>query len=194
MVMVKKCGSAANQADLFAIAESCAAEYRKGNDLVVVLSAMENHTEELIAQAKAINPNPSAREMDMLLSVGAQMSAAFLAMALETMEIPAVSLNAFQAKIHTTEVHGNAAITQIEPDRILAELEQKKIVIVTGAQGMDAQQNITTLGKAGADATAVALAAALQADVCELYTVAEEPDGQAAHTPCLYKKRKRQIA
>lgn len=161
MVIVKNCGSAAEQADIFEMAKHCAAEYRKGNDVVVVVSAMGNHTEELLMQAKAIHPNPSARELDMLLSVGAQMSAAFLAMALETMDIPAISLNGFQAKIHTTAVHGNAKITQIETDRILAELAQKKIVIVTGAQGVDAEQNITTLGRAGADATAAALQATL---------------------------------
>lgn len=172
MLIVKKFGgtSVANKERIFNVAKRCLDDYNKGNDVVVVLSAMGKHTDELIAQAKAINPNPSEREMDMLLSIGEQMSVAFMAMALEAMGIPAVSLNAFQAKIHTTNVHGNAKITNIETDRILDELKQRKIVIVTGFQGITENNDITTLGRGGSDTTAVALAAALNADACEIYT------------------------
>lgn len=172
MLIVKKFGgtSVANKECIFHVAKRCLDDYNKGNDVVVVLSAMGKHTDELIAQAKAINPNPSEREMDMLLSIGEQMSVAFMAMALEAMGIPAVSLNAFQAKIHTTNVHGNAKITNIETDRILDELKQRKIVIVTGFQGITENNDITTLGRGGSDTTAVALAAALNADACEIYT------------------------
>ena len=172
MLIVKKFGgtSVANKERIFNVAKRCLDDYNKGNDVVVVLSAMGKHTDELIAQAKAINPNPSEREMDMLLSLGEQMSVAFMAMALEAMGIPAVSLNAFQAKIHTTNVHGNAKITNIETDRIMDELKQRKIVIVTGFQGITENNDITTLGRGGSDTTAVALAAALNADACEIYT------------------------
>ena len=172
MLIVKKFGgtSVANKERIFNVAKRCMEDYNKGNDVVVVLSAMGKHTDELIAQAKAINPNPSEREMDMLLSIGEQMSVAFMAMALEAMGVPAVSLNAQQAKIHTTNVHGNAKITNIETDRIMDELKQRKIVIVTGFQGIAENNDITTLGRGGSDTTAVALAAALHADACEIYT------------------------
>ena len=172
MLIVKKFGgtSVANKERIFNVAKRCLEDYNKGNDVVVVLSAMGKHTDELIAQAKAINPNPSEREMDMLLSIGEQMSVAFMAMALEAMGVPAVSLNAYQAKIHTTNVHGNAKITNIETNRIMDELKQRKIVIVTGFQGITENNDITTLGRGGSDTTAVALAAALHADACEIYT------------------------
>lgn len=172
MLIVKKFGgtSVADKERIFNVAKRCLEDYNNGHDVVVVLSAMGKHTDELIAQAKAINPNPSQREMDMLLSIGEQMSVAFMAMAFETMDVPAVSLNAYQAKIHTTNVHGNAKITNIETDRIMDELKQRKIVIVTGFQGITENNDITTLGRGGSDTTAVALAAALDADACEIYT------------------------
>ncbi|MBR2851034.1 MAG: aspartate kinase, partial [Anaerotignum sp.] len=172
MLIVKKFGgtSVADKEHIFNVAKRCLEDYNKGHDVVVVLSAMGKHTDELIAQAKAINPEPSEREMDMLLSIGEQMSVAFMAMAFETMDISAVSLNAYQAKIHTTKEHGNAKITNIETDRIFNELEQRKIVIVTGFQGIAENNDITTLGRGGSDTTAVALAAALGADACEIYT------------------------
>ena len=172
MLIVKKFGgtSVADKEHIFNAARRCLEDYHKGNDVVVVLSAMGKHTDELIAQAKIINPNPSEREMDMLLSIGEQMSVAFMAMAFEAMDIPAVSLNAYQAKIHTTNEYGNAKITGIETDRIFNELEQRKIVIVTGFQGIAENNDITTLGRGGSDTTAVALAAALHADKCEIFT------------------------
>ena len=141
-----------------------------GNDEVVVLSAMGKMTDELIAMAKDINPNPPKREMDMLLTTGEQTSVAMMAMAMHSMGIPAVSLNAFQVAMHTTHAYSNARIKRIDTDRIFNELEQRKIVIVTGFQGVDRYDNYTTLGRGGSDTTAVALAAALNADACEIYT------------------------
>ena len=172
MLIVKKFGgtSVANRERILHVAKRCKKEYEKGNDVVVVLSAMGDVTDRLIDKAKEINETPSEREMDMLFTIGEQMSVALMAMALEGLGVPAVSLNAFQAKIHTTSVHGDAKITHIETERIREELAQKKIVIVTGFQGIDENDDYTTLGRGGSDTTAVALAAALQADACEIYT------------------------
>lgn len=172
MLIVKKFGgtSVANKERIFHVAKRCAEEYKKGNDVVVVLSAMGKYTDELVDMARDINENPSEREMDMLFTIGEQMSVALMAMAFHKLGLPAVSLNAFQVKMHTTSVHGNAKITNIETERIRAELAQKNIVIVTGFQGIDENNDYTTLGRGGSDTTAVALAAALQADACEIYT------------------------
>ena len=139
MLIVKKFGgtSVANRERILHVAKRCKKEYEKGNDVVVVLSAMGDVTDRLIDKAKEINETPSEREMDMLFTIGEQMSVALMAMALEGLGVPAVSLNAFQAKIHTTSVHGDAKITHIETERIREELAQKKIVIVTGFQGID---------------------------------------------------------
>ena len=131
-------------------------------------------TDELIAKAKEINPNPSRREMDMLLTTGEQTSVSLMAMAMDSLGVPAVSLNAFQVAMHTTSVYSNARIKRIDTDRIMNELEQRKIVIVTGFQGVDQFDNYTTLGRGGSDTTAVALAAALHADACEIYTDVDE--------------------
>lgn len=172
MLIVKKIGSTliADNEGILRMAKECAETYQKGNDMVIVVSAMGKYMDTLLDMAHEITPNPSARELDMLLAAGAQMSAALLSMALETMEIPAVSLNAQQVKIHTTDRHGDAHITQIETDRIQAELAARKIVIVTGSQGVDEKNDLTTLGKNGTEATAIALAAVLDADACEIDT------------------------
>lgn len=172
MLIVKKFGgtSVANRERILHVAKRCKKEYEKGNDVVVVLSAMGDVTDQLIDKAKEINETPSEREMDMLFTIGEQMSVALMAMALEGLGVPAVSLNAFQAKIHTTSVHGDAKITHIETERIREELAQKKIVIVTGFQGINENDDYTTLGRGGSDTTAVALAAVLHADACEIYT------------------------
>lgn len=172
MLIVKKFGgtSVGNKERILNVAKRCIEEYQKGNDVVVVLSAMGKMTDELIAMAKDINPNPPKREMDMLLTTGEQTSVAMMAMAMHSMGIPAVSLNAFQVAMHTTHAYSNARIKRIDTDRILNELEQRKIVIVTGFQGVDRYDNYTTLGRGGSDTTAVALAAALNADACEIYT------------------------
>ncbi len=172
MLIVKKFGgtSVGNRERIFNVARRCAEEYNDGNDVVVVLSAMGKSTDELIELARSITDSPSKREMDMLLSTGEQVSVALLAMALGSMRIPAVSLNAYQVAMHTTHRYGNARIKRIDTDRILNEIEQRKIVIVTGFQGIDKFDNITTLGRGGSDTTAVALAAALHADACEIFT------------------------
>ena len=172
MLIVKKFGgtSVGNKERILNVAKRCIEEYQKGNDVVVVLSAMGKMTDELIAMAKDINPNPPKREMDMLLTTGEQTSVAMMAMAMHSMGIPAVSLNAFQVAMHTTHAYSNARIKRIDTDRIFNELEQRKIVIVTGFQGVDRYDNYTTLGRGGSDTTAVALAAALNAVACEIYT------------------------
>ncbi len=172
MLVVKKFGgtSVGNKERIINVAKRCIEDYQKGNDVVVVLSAMGKMTDELIAKAKEINPNPSRREMDMLLTTGEQTSVSLMAMAMDALGVPAVSLNAFQVAMHTTSVYSNARIKRIDTDRIFNELEQRKIVIVTGFQGVDRFDNYTTLGRGGSDTTAVALAAALHADACEIYT------------------------
>ena len=171
MLIVKKFGgtSVANKERIFNVANRCIEEYRKGNDVVVVLSAMGKYTDELITMAKDVNEKPPKREMDMLFTIGEQMSVALMAMAMDKLGVPAVSLNAFQVSMHTTSSHGNARLKRIDTERIRRELDSKKIVIVTGFQGVD-NDDYTTLGRGGSDTTAVALAAALHADACEIYT------------------------
>ena len=172
MLIVKKFGgtSVANKERIFNVAKRCIEEYQKGNDVVVVLSAMGKYTDELITMAKDINENPPKREMDMLFTIGEQMSVALMGMAMNKLGVPAVSLNAFQVAMHTTSVYGNARLKRIDTERIKNELEQRKIVIVTGFQGVNKYDDYTTLGRGGSDTTAVALAAALHADACEIYT------------------------
>lgn len=150
-------------------AKHCAEEYRKGNAVVVVVSAMGEHMEELLTQAKVLNPNPSERELAQLLAIGEQMSAALLAMAVEELEIPAVSLNAFQMELQTEGESEAAVVKSIDVTRIREELEQKKIVIVTGAQGVRENKDCTRLA-GGAEETALLLAEVLEADACEFYT------------------------
>lgn len=175
MLVVKKFGgtSVANKERIFNVANRCIEDYKKGNDVVIVLSAMGKYTDELIEKAKDINPNPPKREMDMLFTIGEQMSVALMAMAMDKLGVPSVSLNAFQVSMHTTSVYGNARLKRIDSERIRNELEQRKIVIVTGFQGIDKYDNYTTLGRGGSDTTAVALAAALNADSCEIFTDVE---------------------
>ena len=172
MLIVKKFGgtSVGDKERIFNVARRCVEEYRKGNDVIVVLSAMGKTTDELIAKAMDISPNPPKREMDMLLTTGEQVSAALMAMAIDSMGVPAVSLNGFQVAMHTTRVYGNARLKRVDTDRIMHELEIRRIVIVTGFQGVNKYDNYTTLGRGGSDTSAVALAAALHADACEIYT------------------------
>ena len=144
--------------------------YKAGNQVVVVLSAQGDTTDDLIEKAKEINPEGSNREMDMLLSTGEQISVALCAMAIEALGYPVVSLTGWQAGILTDTAAKNARIKKIDTERLEAELDQKRIVIVTGFQGVDRNQNITTLGRGGSDTSAVALAAALEADLCQIYT------------------------
>ena len=144
--------------------------YKAGNQVVVVLSAQGDTTDDLIEKAKEINPEGSNREMDMLLSTGEQISVALCAMAIEALGYPVVSLTGWQAGILTDTAAKNARNKKIDTERLEAELDQKRIVIVTGFQGVDRNQNITTLGRGGSDTSAVALAAALEADLCQIYT------------------------
>ena len=172
MLIVKKFGgsSVADRECLFRVAERCIEEYRKGNDVIVVLSAMGDTTDELIEKAKLITAEPSKREMDMLLTTGEQVSASLLAMAVNSLGVPAVSLNAFQVRMHCTSAYGNARFKRVESERIRHELDSKKIVVVTGFQGVNKYEDYATLGRGGSDTTAVAIAAALHADACEIYT------------------------
>lgn len=175
MLIVKKFGgsSVADKERVFNVANRIIEDYKKGNDVVVVLSAQGKTTDQLIAKSKEINPNPSRREMDMLLVTGEQISVSLMAMALEVLGVPSVSLNAFQVSMHTSSVYSNSRIKRIDTERIRTELENKKIVIVTGFQGVNKYDDYTTLGRGGSDTTAVALAAALHADACEIYTDVE---------------------
>ncbi|CBK82813.1 aspartate kinase, monofunctional class [Coprococcus sp. ART55/1] len=172
MLIVKKFGgtSVGNTERIFNVAKRCIEDWQRGNDVVVVLSAMGKYTDELIDMAKQVNENPPKREMDMLFTLGEQMSVSLMAMAMNSLKVPAISLNAFQVAMHTTSVYGNARLKRIDVERIRHELEQRKIVIVTGFQGINKYDDYTTLGRGGSDTTAVALAAALNADACEIYT------------------------
>lgn len=172
MLIVKKFGgsSVANKDRIFNVARRCMEDYKKGHGVVVVLSAMGDTTDELLTLAKSINPEASKREMDMLLTTGEQVSVSLMAMALQAMGVPAVSLNAYQAKMNCTSRYSNARFKRINTERIENELEAKKIVIVTGFQGVNKHDDYVTLGRGGSDTTAVALAAALHADKCEIFT------------------------
>ena len=172
MLIVKKFGgsSVANRERILNVARRCMEDYKKGHDVVVVLSAMGNTTDELVSLAKSINPEASKREMDMLLTTGEQVSVALMAMALQSMDIPAISMNAFQVTMSGTSRYSNARFKRIDTERIENELEAKKIVIVTGFQAVNKHGDYVTLGRGGSDTTAVALAAALHADKCEIYT------------------------
>lgn len=172
MLVVKKFGgsSVASTERIFNVARRCVEDYQKGKQVVVVLSAMGKTTDELIKKALEINPHPPKRELDMLLVTGEQVSVSLMAMAMNALGIPAVSLNAAQACMRTTSAYGNARLKRIDTDRIRHELEARKIVIITGFQGINRYDDMTTLGRGGSDTTAVALAAALHADTCEIYT------------------------
>ena len=144
--------------------------YRAGNQVMVVLSAQGDTTDDLIEKAREINPKASKREMDMLLSTGEQISIALCAMALEDMGLPVVSLAAWQVGIQTTSAYSDARIKKIDPERIQRELDKNKIVLVAGFQGVNRFGDVTTLGRGGSDTSAVALAAAFGADLCQIYT------------------------
>ncbi len=172
MLIVKKFGgsSVADKERIFHVAKRCAKDYREGNQLIIVLSAMGKTTDGLIEKAHEIDPNPPKRELDMLLTTGEQVSVALMAMAFHVLGIPAVSLNAAQVAMHTTSVYGAAKLKRIDTERIRHELDSRRVVIITGFQGVNKYEDLTTLGRGGSDTTAVALAAALHADACEIYT------------------------
>jgi aspartate kinase len=190
MLVVKKFGgtSVAYKERIYNVANRCIRDYQEGKDVVVVLSAMGKQTDVLISMAKDINPNPSKREMDMLLTTGEQTSVALMAMAINALGVPAVSLNAYQVVMHTTSTYSNARLKRIDTERIRHELDQRKIVIVTGFQGVNKYDDYTTLGRGGSDTTAVALAAALHADSCEIFT---DVDGVYTADPRIVKKAKK---
>ena len=150
MLIVKKFGgtSVANKERIFNVANRCIEEYRKGNDVVVVLSAMGKYTDELITMARDVNEKPPKREMDMLFTIGEQMSVALMAMAMDKLGVPAVSLNAFQVSMHTTSSHGNARLKRIDTERIRRELDSKKIVIVTASRELTSMMIIRLLEEA----------------------------------------------
>ncbi len=190
MLIVKKFGgtSVANAERIRNAAKRIVDEYDRGNKVVVVLSAQGDTTDELIEKAKEINPKYSKREMDMLLATGEQQSVALMAMAIHAMGYPAISLNATQCDISATSTYGNARIKSINTSRIKAELDKKNIVIITGFQGLNKYGDITTLGRGGSDTSAVALAATLKADLCEIFT---DVDGVYTGDPRIIKNAKK---
>lgn len=171
-LIVQKFGgsSVADPEKVRRVAGIIAESYNAGNDVVVVLSAQGKTTDKLIAMAKEYNPNPSKREMDMLLSTGEQQSVALCAMTLQAMGIPAVSLTGWQVDFKTNSNYSNAAIKSVGQERIRRELDARRVVLVTGFQGVNKYDDITTLGRGGSDTSAVAIAAAMHADLCQIYT------------------------
>ncbi len=171
-LIVQKFGgtSVANAGCIRNVARIITDTYKKGNDVVVVLSAQGDTTDDLIEKAAELNSNASKREMDMLLSTGEQVSIALCAMAIEAMGVQVISLTGWQAGMKTSSAYGNARIKHINTERIQTELDRRKIVIVAGFQGINKYDDITTLGRGGSDTSAVALAASLHADLCQIYT------------------------
>ena len=189
-LIVQKYGgtSIANLDRIRNVAKRAIKVYNAGNDVVVVLSAMAGETNRLMELAGEIADDPSKRELDVLLATGEQTTVSLLCIMLESMGCPAISLLGYQAEIVTNEAFGRARIVEIRADRIKELLGQRKIVAVAGFQGRDQQGNITTLGRGGSDASAVALAAALKADVCEIYT---DVDGVYTTDPNMCKKARK---
>ena len=172
-LIVKKFGgsSVANAERVFNVANRIIEDYKKGNDVIVVVSAQGDTTDDLIDKAKEINPNgPSKREMDMLLSAGEQISIALLAMAIEKLGCPVKSLLGWQAGFQTDSHHTIARIKKVDTERLRNEIAKKNIVIVAGFQGINKYDDITTLGRGGSDTSAVAIAASMKADLCQIYT------------------------
>ena len=171
-ILVQKYGgSSLSDLDrLKSVAEKIVAARERGHNLVVVVSAMGDTTDDLLEMAKALSPNPSRRELDMLLSVGERISMALMSIAIQSHGHEAVSLTGSQCGIITTHSHSNARIMDVRPFRVQDELAQDRIVIVAGYQGASYRRDVTTLGRGGSDTTAVALAAALDAEACEIYS------------------------
>ncbi len=185
-IIVQKFGgsSVANAERIFRVAKRVGETYDAGNQVVVVVSAMGDTTDDLIALASQITSNPSAREMDMLLSTGEQQSISLLAMALMEMGYSVASLTGWQAGYHTDGVYSRSRIQYIEPSRVLREIGHGNIVVVAGFQGISQDGDITTLGRGGSDTSAVAMAIALKADVCEIFT---DVDGVYTADPRIVK-------
>ncbi len=174
-IIVQKFGgtSVADTDKIKNVAKVVIKEKQNGNDVVVVVSAMGHTTDHLVKMAKALSPNPSGREMDMLLSTGEGVSIALLAMALQAEGYDAVSFNAMQVGILTENIHSKARIIDIKTDKLRKNLDEGKIIVVAGFQGVTEDGEITTLGRGGSDTSAVALAAALNAERCDIYTDVE---------------------
>ncbi len=189
-LIVQKFGgtSVANAERLRNVARIITETYKAGNDVVAVLSAQGDTTDELLEKAAEINPRASKREMDMLLSTGEQVSIALCAMAIEAMGYPVISLTGWQVGMKTNRNYGDARITRIDKDRIVSELGQRRIVLVAGFQGINRFDDVTTLGRGGSDTSAVALAAVLHADLCQIYT---DVDGVYTADPRLVKDAKK---
>jgi len=185
-IVVQKFGgsSVADASRMRRVAGRVAAEYDKGNQVAVIVSAMGDTTDDLIALAKQVTNSPSDREMDMFLSTGEQQSASLLAMTLAEMGYQALSLNGSQAGYHTDGRYAKAKILSIDSSRVKKELNDGKIVVITGFQGIDQNGNINTLGRGGSDTSAVAMAVALDADVCEIFT---DVDGVYTADPRIVK-------
>ena len=190
MLVVKKFGgtSVANKERIYNVAKRCIEDYKKGNQVIVVLSAMGDSTDELLEKAYDINPEAPKRELDMLLTTGEQVSVSLMAMAMNALGVPAVSLNAFQVMMYSTSTYSNARFKRVDTDRIRHELESGKIVIVTGFQAVNKYDDFTTLGRGGSDTTAVALASVLHADICEIYT---DVDGVYTADPRVVKNARK---
>ena len=171
-LIVQKFGgsSVADSARILNAAKIITETYKNGNNVVVVVSAQGDTTDDLIAKASEVNPKSPKRELDMLLSCGEQISAALLAMAIESLGCPAVSLAGWQAGMKTDHNHGMARILKVDEKRLRQELDKRKIVVVTGFQGINYSNDVTTLGRGGSDTSAVALAAVLGADLCQIFT------------------------
>ncbi len=174
-LIVQKFGgsSVANAERVMNVARIVTDTYKEGNDVVVVVSAQGDTTDDLIEKAKEINPSASKREMDMLLASGEQISIALLAMAIEKLGYPVCSLLGWQAGFSTNSVYGSARIKKVSADRIKLEIGKKNIVIVAGFQGLNKYDDITTLGRGGSDTSAVAIAASMHADRCQIFTDVE---------------------
>ncbi|MBQ2152912.1 MAG: aspartate kinase, partial [Clostridia bacterium] len=171
-LIVQKFGgsSVANAERVFNVARIVTDTYKQGNNVVVVVSAQGDTTDDLIAKGNEINPHASKREKDMLLASGEQISVALLAMAIEKLGFPVVSLLGWQAGFQTSSAYTSARIKRVVPDRIQKELDKKNIVVVAGFQGVNKYDDVTTLGRGGSDTSAVAIAAAMHADLCQIYT------------------------
>jgi aspartate kinase len=189
-VIVQKYGgtSVGTAARIRRVSRRIAATVEQGNQVVAVVSAMGHTTDRLIALAQSINPEPPARELDMLVANGETITAPLVAMCLEGMGVPAISLSGLQAGVRTSAHHSRARIQDIKPDRILDALAEGKVVVVAGFQGVTADFEVTTLGRGGSDTTAVALAAALNAESCEIYT---DVDGIFTADPRLVKSARK---
>ena len=174
-LIVQKFGgsSVANADKVRNVAQIVTQTYSEGNDVVVVVSAQGDTTDDLIEKAAEINPKGSKREMDVLLTAGEQMSASLLAMAIEKLGFPVISLLGWQAGFQTSSAYGNARIKSIKTDRLRAEIGRKNIVVVAGFQGLNKYDDVTTFGRGGSDTTAVALAASLHAERCQIFTDVE---------------------